>query len=214
MLNRTPRNNKVDVINKVVGQAIIQYEELMESDYVSTRIKIDGVSCRGQVSDGKRQVSMEEKNTKEMTCPLTVKVKRGSLIEIESEPNSEDYSMKGLVMSIPTRTPVDFYYSALIFNSVATRTRSSFNYDEYGYVISDSPEIVEEIDLFVQRVGVRERQIDVGIDRDAVNEFVTLKKWDIKNGDIFKLGSFRYKVTDIKELDEEIVRGFMQFYRE
>ena len=87
-------------------------------------------------------------------------------------------------------------------------------YSEDGYVIGNNPLIEDSIPCFVQRIGMRQRQIDVGIDRNAVNEITTLKKWDIQKGDILHIGSDKYKITDLKELDDEICQGYMTYYRE
>ena len=70
------------------------------------------------------------------------------------------------------------------------------------------------IPCFVSRVGTRQRQIDVGIDSNAVNQIITSKIWDIQRNDILHIGSERYKITDLRELDKEICEGYMTFYRE
>ena len=61
---------------------------------------------------------------------------------------------------------------------------------------------------------MRQRQIDVGIDSNAVNQIITSKIWDIQRNDILHIGSERYKITDLRELDKEICEGYMTFYRE
>lgn len=210
---RTMASSKAKVIDKVVEQARVQYEALLESQYVSSKMRIDGVETRGQIEENTRKTTTKEEQTRTATCMLDVKVHRGSYIEIQSDINDVDYSQKGIVLTIPQRTPVDYYFTALIFNTTATRHRSQLIYDEDGYVIEDNPLIVDEINCFVQRIGVRERMVDAGIDRDSVNEIITTKGWDIKKDDILYIGSDSYKITDIKELDEDIFYGYMTYYR-
>lgn len=207
-------NSKVNVINKVVEQAKAQYYELMQSDYVSRRMRIDGVETRGQVEEHTRKTTTKEEYTRTATCMDDVQVKRGSYIEISSDENDVEYSLKGIVSSIPNRTPVDYYFTALLFNTTAQRHRRQLVYSEDGYVIGNNPLITDDILCFVQRVGMRERQVDVGIDSDSVNEIITTKNWDIQKGDILYVGSEKYKITDVKELDDEIFWGYMTYYRE
>ena len=206
--------SKAQVIDKVVEQAREQYEMLMESQYVSNKMRVDGVETRGQVEDNQRMVTTEEKNTKTATCMLDVPCKRGSFIEIQKSPSDEDYSLKGIIMTEPNRTPVDYYFSVLLFNATAKRHRQQLEYDDNGYVVSDTPLIIDDILCFVNRVGMRERQLDAGIDRDSVNEIITTTNYDIQMEDILYIGHDKYKVTDIKELDKDIFRGYITYYRE
>lgn len=199
--------------DKVVEQTRVKYENLMLSDNISKLVRINGIETRGQVEDNRRQSSTKEEQTKTVATLLDVKVSRGDYIEIKSEAEEEDYNLQGLVSSIPNKTPVDYYYSVLLFNTIATRHRKNLEYDEDGYIIADSPSIEENIGCFVQRIGQRQRQVDVGIDRDSVNEIITLKSWDIKKNDVLYIGSDRYKITDIEELDKDMFIGYMTYYR-
>ena len=176
-------------------------------------MRIDGKETRGQIEENTRKATTKEEQTRTATCMLDVNVHRGSYIEIQGDINDTDYSQKGIVLTIPQRTPVDYYFTALIFNTTAVRHRSQLIYDEDGYVVSDNPLIMDEIECFVQRIGVRERQVDAGIDRDSVNEIITTKNWDLKKNDILYIGSDSYKITDIKELDKDIFYGYMTYYR-
>ena len=206
--------SKAQTIDKVVEQARQQYELLMESQYVSNKMRIDGQETRGQIEDNQRMVTTEEKNTKTATCMLDVACKRGSFVEIQKSPDDVEYSLKGIIMTEPNRTPVDYYFSVLLFNAAATRQRQQIEYDENGYIVSDNPLIVDDILCFVNRVGMRERQMDAGIDRDSVNEVITTKKYDIQIDDLLLIGHDKYKVTDIKELDKDIFHGYITYYRE
>lgn len=206
-------NSMVNSINKVVEKAREKYEDLMQSKYVGKDIRVDGVPSKGQMEDSSRYTDDKSQRLKKMTCSLDVKVKRGSFIEIKQEADDKDYALLGVVFDEPNITPVDYYFTALLFNTVATRHRSQLTYDEDGYVIEDNPLIEDKIDCFVQRIGVRERQVDAGIDRDSVNEIITTKKWDLKKNDILYIGSDCYKITDIKELDEDLFYGYMTYYR-
>ena len=206
--------SKAQTIDKVVEQARRQYELLMDSQYVSNRMRIDGQETRGQIEDNQRMVTTEEKNTKTVTCMLDATCKRGSFVEIQKSPEDTEYSLKGIVMTEPNRTPVDYYFSVLLFNASATRQRQQIEYDDNGYIISDNPTVVDDILCFVNRVGMRERQMDAGIDRDSVNEVITTTKYDIQIDDLLLIGHDKYKVTDIKELDKDIFHGYITYYRE
>lgn len=206
-------NSMVNSIDKVVEKAREKYEDLMQSKYVGKDIKVDGVPSKGQMEDSSRYTDDKSQRLKKMTCSLDVKVKRGSFIEIKQEADNDTYNLLGVVYDEPNITPVDYYFTTLLFNTVATRHRSQLTYDEDGYVIGDSPLIEDKIDCFVQRIGVRERQVDAGIDRDSVNEIITTKNWDLKKNDILYIGSDSYKITDIKELDEDLFYGYMTYYR-
>lgn len=205
-------SSMVKSIDRVITSARDKYDEIMTSDYVAKDIRIDGTNTRGQIEENKRKTNTKEEYTRTVTCKLDAKVKRGSLIEIKRD--DEDIYDAGVVTTPPMKTPVDYYFQCLLFNTTAIRTRKQFVYSEDGYVIGDSSDIRDEIPLFVQRVGMRERQVDVGIDRNAVNEFITVRKWDIQKNDILQIGSDRYKITDIKELDKELFWGYMTYYRE
>ena len=207
-------SGKASVIDRVVEQAREQYELLLESQYVSNRMRIDGYETRGQMEDNQRMVTTEEKSTKTATCLLDVPCKRGSFVEIQKAPDDEEYSLKGIIMTEPNRTPVDYYFNVLLFNTTAVRQRQQLEYDEDGYIVADSPLIQDEILCFVNRVGMRERQLDAGIDRDSVNEVITTNDHDIKIDDLLIIGHDKYKVTDIKELDKDIFHGYITYYRE
>lgn len=205
-------NSLVKSIDRVVESAREKYDSIMESNYVARDMKIDGVLTRGQTEEQKKRTTTEDEYTYTVTCQLGSNVRRGSHIEIKS-PDGDEWQV-GMVTSIPQKTPVDYLFYVLIFNTEMRRYRKQFQYSEDGYVIGDKPLIVDDIPCFVQRVGMRQRQVDVGIDSNAVNEFRTLKQWDIQKGDILEVGSERYKVTDLKELDKDICQGYMTFYRE
>ena len=111
-------------IDKVIQRAREKYSEVMASEHIGVDIKIDGVLTKGQVEDNQRRTSLKEQQTKTMTCMLDVPVKRGSLIEMKINSSDTGYSLKGLVASIPTRTPVDWYFYALMFNTVVERRRN------------------------------------------------------------------------------------------
>lgn len=206
-------NSMVTSINKVVEKAREKYEDLMQSKYVGKDILIDGIPSKGQLEDSSRYIDDKSQQLKKMTCSLDVPVKRGSLVEIKQESDDDAHNLRGVVYNEPTVTPVDYYFTTLLFNTVATRYRSQLAYDEDGYVIGDSPLIIDEIPCFVQRIGVRERTVDAGIDRDSVNEIITTKNWDLEKDDILYIGSDSYKITDIKELDEDLFYGYMSYYR-
>lgn len=205
-------NNKSSVIDNVVAQAKQQYEELMQSDYVSTSMKIDGKETRGQLEESARKANTKEEYTRTATCMLDVDVKRGSHIEIKPI-GGQDYSLQGVVLTIPSRTPVDYYFTVLLYNTVARRYRKQPIYSPEGYIIGDNPLVEDEIPCFVQRIGMRERQINAGIDSASVNEIYTTKDWDIQLNDILYIGSDTYIITDIKELDKELFYGTMTYYR-
>ena len=203
----------VKSIDKVVLNARTKYNDIMSSEHVAKDIRIDGYETRGQVEENTRKTTTKEEYTRTVTCMLDAEVKRGSLIEIRDTGEIE-YKYQGVVTSVPNRTPVDFYFQCLLFNTVAHRYRHQYLYSDDGYVLENSPLIIDDIPCFVQRIGQRERQINVGIDRDSVNEFTTTKNWDIQKGDILHIGSDRYKITDLQELDEELLCGYMTYYRE
>ena len=202
----------VSTINKVVSQAQERYREYIESDFIATDIKIDGVPTRGQVKDKSSAWTLKEENTKMMTCELDINVKRGSYVEMKNR-GDDDYSLKGIVTTIPSQTPVDYYFYTLFFNTVVNRVRNEKIFDEDGNIVDNNPVIIDNIDCFVQRVGMRERSVDAGIDRNSVNQLITIKKWDIKVDDILTVGSDRYIVTDIEELDSDMLNVYMTYYR-
>ena len=168
----------VSSIDRVVSSAIDKYNDILQSEHVSKNIIIDGKESRGQVEEKKKQITTEDEYTRTCTCMLDTPVKRGSFIQIENN-DKTGYDL-GIVKSVPNRTPVDYYFTVLLFNTTAKR----------------------------------QRQIDVGIDSNAVNQIITSKIWDIQRNDILHIGSERYKITDLRELDKEICEGYMTFYRE
>lgn len=202
----------VSTINKVVSQAQERYSEYIESDFIATDIKIDGVPTRGQVKDKSSAWTLKEENTKMMTCELDINVQRGSYVEMKNR-SDDDYSLKGIVTTIPSKTPVDYYFYTLFFNTVVNRVRNEKIFDEDGNIVDNNPVIIDNIDCFVQRIGMRERSVDAGIDRNSVNQLITIKKWDIKVDDILTVGSDRYIVTDIEELDSDMLNVYMTYYR-
>lgn len=202
----------VSTINKVVSQAQERYSEYIESDFIATDIKIDGVPTRGQVKDKSSAWTLKEENTKMMTCELDINVQRGSYVEMKNR-GDDDYSLKGIVTTIPSQTPVDYYFYTLFFNTVVNRVRNEKIFDEDGNIVDNNPVIIDNIDCFVQRIGMRERSVDAGIDRNSVNQLITIKKWDIKVDDILTVGSDRYIVTDIEELDSDMLNVYMTYYR-
>ena len=207
-------SNTTKTIGNVVKQAREKYEELMESPYISVGIKIDGVETRGQAQDSDSIYSMQDKNSKLMTCLLDIDVKRGSLVEMQDSEEDSEYIHKGIVTNIPSTTPVDHYFTVLFFNSEVTRHRQNFKYSDNGDIIDDNPDILENIPCYVERVGYRERQIDVGIDRNSVNKLIAHIGWDIQKNDILFVGPDRYRVIDIEELEKDYLIAYMTYYRE
>lgn len=207
-------NNTTKVIEKVIEQARIRYADLMESDFISVSLLIDGFPTKGQSMDSDRMTTVREQNTKQMTCMLDAPIHRGSYVEIKTGPDDTGYSQKGIVITKPNQTPVDYYFSTLLFNTVVEIRRDKKTYNDDGDVASNAPTIIDNIGCFVQRISMRERQIDAGIDRNSVNQIITTKNWDIRKDDILYIGSDRYKVTDLEELDTEILSGYMTYYRE
>lgn len=201
-------------IDKVVTKAREKYTEIMQSPHIGIDIRIDGMLTKGQMEDNQNRATLKEQQTKTMTCMLDVPVKRGSLVEMKNGDNDEGYSLKGIVASYPTKTPVDWFFYTLMFNTVVTRSRYKTIYAPNGDILEEQEIIREEIPAFVQRIGMRERQVDMGIDRDSVNEIITTNNWDIQKNDILYIGTDRYKITDIEELDKEIFGAYMTYYRE
>lgn len=207
-------SSTINVIDKVVKQARGMYDGYMESHYVSVDVRIDGIKTKGQCKDNERTTNIKEEHTKMVTCMLDVPVHRGSLVEMQADDLDTEYTRKGIVISVPNKTPVDFYFYTLLFNTTAERHRSQLTYNQDGDLVGNTPIVIDNIDCFVQRVGMRERQIDAGIDRNSVNQIITTNNWDIKKDDLLFIGSDRYKITDIEELDKEIFSAYMTYYRE
>lgn len=207
-------SSTINVIDKVVKQARGMYDGYMESHYVSVDVRIDGIQTKGQCKGNERTTNIKEEHTKMVTCMLDVPVHRGSLVEMQADDFDTEYSRKGIVISVPNKTPVDFYFYTLLFNTTAERHRSQLTYNQDGDLVGNNPIVIDNIDCFVQRVGMRERQIDAGIDRNSVNQIITTNNWDIKKDDLLFIGSDRYKITDIEELDKEIFSAYMTYYRE
>lgn len=201
-------------INKVIEKSRVKYNEVLQSPYVGMSIKVDGYETKGQLEENTRRTNVKEENTYTVTASLETPVHKGSLVEIQRDYENPDDILRGLVISRPNKTPVDWYFYVLAFNVNAKRVRSKPIYARNGDKIGDEPDIVDEIPCFVQRVGQRERMVDAGIDSDSVNSITTTNNWDIKKDDILYIGSDKYKVTDINELETDIFTGYMTYYRE
>jgi hypothetical protein len=208
-----PSSSIVNTINKVVEQAQGRYNDYIESEYIASDVMIDGVATRGQVKDQTNSYTLKEENTKMMTCGLNINVHRGSYIQMKEKTTDTEYKVTGIVTTIPNKTPVDWYFYALLFNTTVIRYREDTQYNTDGDVVSDNPIIIDNIDCFVQRVGMRERTVDAGIDRNSVNQLITTKKWDIQIDDILHIGKDKYIVTDIEELDNDLLSLYMTYYR-
>lgn len=204
----------IKVIDNVVLQAQERYKEYIKSKYIAVNLKIDGKKTRGQCKDNTKSRTIKEENTKMMTCMLDCPVHRGSLVEMQANREDKDYSVIGIVISVPNQTPVDYYYQTLFFNTRVDRYRRETVYDDDGDVVSDKPIIVKDIPCFVERIGMRERQIDAGIDRNSVNELITTKDVDLDIDDVLFIGNDHYIITDIEELDRDILTAYMTYYRE
>lgn len=204
----------IKVIDNVVLQAQERYKEYIKSKYIAVNLKIDGKETRGQCKDSTKSRTIKEENTKMMTCMLDCPVHRGSLVEMQANREDKDYSVIGIVISVPNQTPVDYYYQTLFFNTRVDRYRRETVYDDDGDVVSDKPIIVKDIPCFVERIGMRERQIDAGIDRNSVNELITTKDVDLDIDDVLFIGNDHYIITDIEELDRDILTAYMTYYRE
>lgn len=204
----------IKVIDNVVLQAQERYKEYIKSKYIAVNLKIDGKKTRGQCKDSTKSRTIKEENTKMMTCMLDCPVHRGSLVEMQANREDKDYSVIGIVISVPNQTPVDYYYQTLFFNTRVDRYRRETVYDDDGDVVSDKPIIVKDIPCFVERIGMRERQIDAGIDRNSVNELITTKDVDLDIDDVLFIGNDHYIITDIEELDRDILTAYMTYYRE
>lgn len=204
----------IKVIDNVVLQAQERYKEYIKSKYIAVNLKIDGKKTRGQCKDNTNSRTIKEENTKMMTCMLDCPVHRGSLVEMQANREDNGYSMIGIVTSVPNQTPVDYYYQTLFFNTRVDRYRRETVYDDNGDVVSDKPIIVKDIPCFVERIGMRERQIDAGIDRNSVNELITTKDVDLDIDDVLFIDNDHYIITDIEELDRDILTAYMTYYRE
>lgn len=204
----------IKVIDNVVLQAQERYKDYIKSKYIAVNLKIDGKKTRGQCKDNTNSRTIKEENTKMMTCMLDCPVHRGSLVEMQANRDDKGYSMIGIVTSVPNQTPVDYYYQTLFFNTRVDRYRRETVYDDDGDVVSDKPIVVKDIPCFVERIGMRERQIDAGIDRNSVNELITTKDVDLDIDDVLFIGNDHYIITDIEELDRDILTAYMTYYRE
>lgn len=207
-------SNTTKTIANVVKQARLKYEELMESEYISVRVRIDGKETRGQAKDNESIYNLQDKNSKLMTCTLDIDVNRGSYVEMQEDSYDEEYKNKGIVTSLPNKTPVDNYFTVLFFNTTITRHRKMPVYNMEGDVIEDNPLITDTIDAYVERVSTTERRYDAGIEKNSVNKIITLKKWDIQKNDLLYIGTNCYRVTDIEELEEDYFSAYMTYYRE
>lgn len=201
-------------INKVIEKSRVKYNEVLQSKYVGMSIKVDGVETKGQLEENTRRTNIKEENTYTITASLETPVHKGSLVEVRRDYENPDDVLKGLVISRPNKTPVDWYFYVLAFNVNVKRVRSKPIYARNGDRIGDEPDIIDEIPCFVQRVGQRERMVDAGIDSDSVNSITTTNDWDIKKDDILYIGNDKYKVTDINELETDMFSGYMTYYRE
>lgn len=206
--------NTTKTIANVVRQARIKYEELMESEYISVKVRIDGKETRGQAKDNDSVYSTQDKSSKLMTCTLDIDVNRGSYVEMQEDSYDEEYKNKGIVTSLPNRTPVDYYFTVLFFNTTVRRHRKMPVYDEYGDVVSDNPLVIDTIDAYVERVSTVERRYDAGIEKNSVNKIITLKKWDIQKNDLLYIGTNCYRITDVEELEDDFFSAYMTYYRE
>ena len=88
-------SNTTKTIANVVKQARLKYEELMESEYISVRVRIDGKETRGQAKDNESIYNLQDKNSKLMTCTLDIDVNRGSYVEMQEDSYDEEYKNKG-----------------------------------------------------------------------------------------------------------------------
>lgn len=204
----------IKVIDNVVLQAQERYKDYIKSKYIAVNLKIDGKKTRGQCKDNTDSRTVKEENTKMMTCMLDCPIHRGSLVEMQANREDKDYSLTGIVTSVPNQTPVDYYYQTLFFNTKVDRYRRETIYNDDGDVISDKPIVIKDIPCFVERIGMRERQIDAGIDRNSVNELITTKDVDLTIDDVLFIGKDHYIITDIEELDKDILTVYMTYYRE
>lgn len=200
------------IIDEVVELALENYKDVMASPYVGTDIKIDGVLTKGQVQDQERMTNTKEESTKVMTCLLDVDVKRGSYVEIKRESDG-DFDLKGIVMTIPNKTSVDYYFTTLLFNNEVIRSRKVPLYNDDGDLIGYDDVSKEPIHCFVQRISASQRKFDAGIERESVNELIALKTADIQVNDLLDIGLSRYKVIDIEELEQDILKCYMTFFR-
>lgn len=201
-------------IGNVVKQARSKYEELMQSDYIAIETRIDGVLSRGQSKEADSIYSTQDKNSKLMTCLLDIDVHRGSFVEMKSDETDNNFSIKGIVTSIPNTTPVDKYFTVLFFNAEIARKRKRYQYNADGDVVSDDSDITENIPCYIERVGMRERQVNVGIERNSVNKLIAHKSCDVVKDDVLYVGDNSYRITDIEELEEDMLVAYMTFYRE
>lgn len=211
-------SNKYNVplinFDEVIQQAQDMYNGLKDSEDLFSRIVIDGVETRGQLKDNERITNVKEENTKYCTCMFDAYPQRGSYIKIY--PNSKDINGKvldGVVYSIPIRGIVDYYFTILLFNTVVHRRRLKTVYNDDGDIVEKRASTIEDIPAFVQRVGMRERSVDAGIDRNSINRLITTSKWDIKKDDILDIGKDHYIVTDLEELDKDLLTCYMTYYR-
>lgn len=204
----------IKVIDNVVLQAQERYKDYIKSKYIAVNLKIDGKKTRGQCKDNTDSRTIKEENTKMMTCMLDCPIHRGSLVEMQANRDDKGYSLTGIVTSVPNQTPVDYYYQTLFFNTKVDRYRRETIYNDDGDVISDKPIVIKDIPCFVERIGMRERQIDAGIDRNSVNELITTKDVDLTIDDVLFIGKDHYIITDIEELDKDILTVYMTYYRE
>lgn len=200
-------------ISKALAKAGKTYDEVMQTPEIAFDIRIDGVMTRGQVKDNERLNTSKEQYTKTLTCGKKTAVKRGSYVEIQRNSSDTELSQKGIVITEPNETPIDKYFTALLFNTEVTRYRYKTIYNEIGDIIGKEIEKQDTIPCFVQKITRSERMLDSGIERDSVNELTTLKKWDIKVDDVLQIGEQKYKVNDFNEIDKDVCICYMTFYR-
>lgn len=205
-------NSYVSGIDSAGKEVRDLYNQLLESDLVGKTLIIDGQRTRGQIKDKERVTNTREENTKTVTCRLDCSVKRGSSITIVPSDDSEQ-ELQGVVQSVPNKNPTDYYFTVLLFNSVVERQRITYVYNDDGDIVDEKIDSIKNIPAFVERIGIRERQVDVGIDRNSVNRMYSTYEWDIKKGDIIVIKSNKFLVNDIEELDEEVLNVYMTYYR-
>lgn len=204
---------KREQLSKSLARASKIYEEVIQTPEIAFDVRIDGILTRGQVKDNERLSTSKEQYTKTLTCLKNINVKRGSFVEIQATLDDDELKQKGVVVTTPNETPIDKYFTILLFNTEVTRYRQKNKYNEVGDIIDKSIEKQDTIPCFVQKISRSERMLDSGIERDSVNELTTLKSWDIQINDILEIGEQKYKVNDFNEVDNDVCICYMTFYR-
>lgn len=187
------------------------YESVLQDDNIGIPIRINknNKNLSKTLAKDFEQTAIRVQNQilqycLQATFSIATLISQGDYVEIfdlGTKITSNSVPIKqGVVYSTITADPVSKICSILVFNATAIRYRDKENYNQYGEVISVTPNTKTGIPIYLEKATYRKVDYGVGQAREITATLYAHKDEDIQWQDVIEYGDQRYRVDNIDDI--------------